>query len=122
MSSSFHDGSCCKPVCLPLKLITAQRSNVDSVSGGNPPLLVRLTLGLIRAYKLLISPYFAGSCRFLPSCADYAAEAVGRHGVIRGGWLASKRLARCHPLCAAGHDPVPVELARSPFRRAKQAS
>ena len=48
---------------------------------------VRLALGLIRAYKVLISPYFAGSCRFLPTCADYAAEAVGRHGVIRGGWL-----------------------------------
>jgi uncharacterized protein len=70
---------------------------------------VRLVLGLIRAYKVLISPYFAGSCRFLPTCADYAAEAVARHGVIRGGWLASTRLARCQPLCAAGHDPVPVE-------------
>ena len=48
-----------------------------------------------------------GSCRFLPSCADYAAEAIDRHGVVRGGWLAARRLARCHPLCAAGHDPVP---------------
>lgn len=72
-------------------------------------LSVRLALGLIRAYKVLISPYFAGSCRFLPTCADYAAEAVARYGVTRGSWLASKRLARCHPLCAAGHDPVPVE-------------
>ena len=92
-----------------MKQITAPRSNVDSASGGNPLLSVRLALGLIRAYKVLISPYFAGSCRFLPSCADYAAEAVGRYGVVRGSWLASKRLARCHPLCAAGHDPVPVE-------------
>ena len=120
MSLSCRDESCSKPACPPLKLITAQRSNVDSVSGERPPLSVRLALGLIRVYKVLISPYFAGSCRFLPTCADYAAEAVGRHGVIRGAWLASKRLARCHPLCAAGHDPVPVELARLPLRRAKQ--
>jgi putative membrane protein insertion efficiency factor len=117
---SCRDASCSKPAYPPLKVITAQRSNVDSVSGGTPPLPVRLALGLIRAYKVLISPYFAGSCRFLPTCADYAAEAVGRHGVIRGTWLASKRLARCHPLCTAGHDPVPVELARLPLWRAKQ--
>ena len=103
-----------------MKLITAPRSNVDSDSGGNRPLLVRPTLGLIRAYKVLISPYFAGSCRFLPTCADYAAEAVRRYGVIRGSWLAAKRLARCHPLCAGGHDPVPIEAARSPLWRAKQ--
>jgi putative membrane protein insertion efficiency factor len=63
--------------------------------------------GLLRAYKLLISPYFAGSCRFLPSCADYADEAIARHGVVRGGWLAARRLCRCHPFCAGGHDPVP---------------
>jgi len=71
--------------------------------------LVALALALIKGYKLLISPYFRGSCRFLPSCADYAAEALARHGLIRGGWLAARRLARCHPLCAAGHDPVPVK-------------
>jgi putative membrane protein insertion efficiency factor len=65
----------------------------------------------LRAYKLCISPYFRGSCRFLPSCADYAAEAVERHGVLRGSWLAACRLARCHPLCAAGHDPVPIPHA-----------
>ena len=62
----------------------------------------------LRAYKLCISPYFRGSCRFLPSCADYAAEAIERHGVLGGGWLTARRLVRCHPLCAAGHDPVPL--------------
>jgi putative membrane protein insertion efficiency factor len=71
-------------------------------------LIVRAALSLIRAYKLLVSPYFAGSCRFLPSCADYAAEAIERHGIVRGTWLAARRLGRCHPLCAAGHDPVPA--------------
>jgi putative membrane protein insertion efficiency factor len=68
---------------------------------------VYLALRLIRGYKIFISPYFRGSCRFLPSCADYAAEAIARHGVLRGGWLAVTRLVRCQPLCAAGHDPVP---------------
>lgn len=68
---------------------------------------VMAALMLIRGYKIFLSPYFAGSCRFLPSCADYAADAIGRHGLVRGGWLAAKRLARCHPACAGGHDPVP---------------
>jgi uncharacterized protein len=68
---------------------------------------VRAALWFLRAYKVLVSPYFAGSCRFLPSCSEYAAIAIDRHGVIRGGWLAVRRLIRCHPLCAAGHDPVP---------------
>ena len=70
-----------------------------------------IALKVLRAYKLLISPYFAGSCRFLPSCADYAAEAIALHGVLRGSWLAARRLARCHPFCAAGHDPVPTLTA-----------
>ena len=58
----------------------------------------RVVLRLLRLYKILISPLFAGSCRFLPSCSDYAAEAVARFGVLRGGWLAARRLGRCHPL------------------------
>jgi putative membrane protein insertion efficiency factor len=62
---------------------------------------------LIRAYKVVLSPHFRGSCRFLPSCADYARDAVLFHGVVRGSWLALKRLLRCHPFCAGGHDPVP---------------
>jgi putative membrane protein insertion efficiency factor len=70
---------------------------------------VRAALLLLRGYKLVFSPYFRGSCRFLPSCADYAAEAVTRHGLVRGSWLAARRLARCHPLCAGGHDPVPLQ-------------
>jgi putative membrane protein insertion efficiency factor len=69
---------------------------------------VRAALLAIRAYKLILWPYFRGSCRFLPGCADYAAEAVTRHGIVRGSWLALRRLSRCHPLGAAGHDPVPL--------------
>jgi uncharacterized protein len=75
--------------------------------GDERSMAVRAALTLIRGYKIFISPYFRGSCRFLPSCADYAAEAIARHGLMRGGWLAARRLTRCHPLCNAGHDPVP---------------
>ena len=78
------------------------------VSGDNDAIGVRVALALLRGYKLTFSPFFRGSCRFLPSCADYAATAIARHGVLYGGWLAARRLIRCHPLCAAGHDPVPL--------------
>jgi uncharacterized protein len=78
----------------------------------DPPALgARVLIGLLAAYKLLISPLFHGSCRFLPSCSDYAREAVTRHGALRGSWLAARRLARCHPLCEGGHDPVPFDRA-----------
>ena len=66
-----------------------------------------LALFLIRAYQRLISPVFRGHCRFTPSCSEYAHDAIERHGVLRGGWLAVLRLARCHPLGASGYDPVP---------------
>jgi hypothetical protein len=69
---------------------------------------------ILAAYKVTLSPVlFTGACRFLPTCSDYAREAVTRHGAIHGGWLALKRLSRCHPLCAAGHDPVPHRTART---------
>jgi len=79
-----------------LKPITETSSNAASAA----------ILALIRGYKILLSPYFRGSCRFLPSCADYAAEAVQQYGALRGGWLAARRLARCHPLGRHGFDPV----------------
>lgn len=77
---------------------------------------VVVALALLRGYKLFISPYFAGSCRFMPSCSDFAREAVIRHGVVRGTWLTARRLGRCHPLGASGFDPVPLDGA-SPFER-----
>ena len=67
----------------------------------------RGALALLRTYKLLFSPLYAGSCRFLPSCSDYASEAVGRFGVVRGSFLAGRRLARCNPFGGHGLDPVP---------------
>jgi putative membrane protein insertion efficiency factor len=81
---------------------------VAPVSGDNRTLAVRAALALLGGYKVALSPFFRGSCRFLPTCADYAAIAIERHGVLYGTWLAARRLARCHPLCTAGHDPVPM--------------
>ena len=62
---------------------------------------------LIQAYKKTISPLLPPACRFYPSCSTYAAEAIAKHGVVRGGMLAAKRLARCHPLNPGGVDFVP---------------
>ncbi len=70
--------------------------------------MIRAALvALVRAYQLLVSPLLPPSCRFHPSCSAYAAEALRRHGAARGSWLAVKRLARCHPFCEGGIDPVP---------------
>ena len=74
-------------------------------------------LGLIRAYQLVISPLLPPACRFYPSCSHYALEAVQRFGVLRGGFLALRRLLRCHPWQPGGFDPVPqrfVSLLRAP--------
>ena len=67
----------------------------------------RVPPGLIRGYQLFLSPLLPPSCRFHPSCSQYALEAVTRHGALRGGWLAARRLARCHPFHPGGFDPVP---------------
>ncbi len=62
---------------------------------------------LIRAYQLGLRPVLGPNCRFLPSCSDYALEALGRHGALRGSGLAFRRVLRCNPWCPSGHDPVP---------------
>lgn len=66
----------------------------------------------VRAYQLFVSPVLPPSCRFLPSCSEYAAEAIERHGAVRGVGLALRRLARCHPWGGSGYDPVPEPFAR----------
>ena len=69
-----------------------------------PALALRLA---IRVYQLFVAPMLGPRCRFTPSCSSYAAEAITRHGAVAGSWLAAKRVARCHPWCDGGYDPVP---------------
>ncbi len=69
--------------------------------------LARLLTLLVRGYQLLLSPYLGGRCRYHPSCSHYALDALRRHGAARGGWLALRRLGRCHPFGGMGYDPVP---------------
>jgi putative membrane protein insertion efficiency factor len=70
-------------------------------------LVSRLLRGLIRVYQLVLSPVIGPRCRHLPTCSEYAAEAIELHGPGRGVWLAVRRLARCHPWGTSGYDPVP---------------
>ncbi len=67
----------------------------------------RMICGVIRAYQIAISPLLPAACRFTPSCSRYALEAVARFGALRGGWLAARRILRCHPFGRWGYDPVP---------------
>jgi hypothetical protein len=64
-------------------------------------------IGLVRIYQATLSPFLGGHCRFLPSCSEYAIEALRTHGALRGGWLALRRILRCHPFGGSGYDPVP---------------
>ena len=64
-------------------------------------------LKLIRFYKVCISPYLGNHCRYTPTCSQYAYEAISKYGILKGGWLALKRLLRCHPWGGSGYDPVP---------------
>jgi hypothetical protein len=73
----------------------------------------RVALLAVRGYQLVLAPFAGGACRFEPSCSVYALEAIEMHGAWRGGWLAVRRFARCHPLSAPGVDPVPVGRDRS---------
>lgn len=70
-------------------------------------LAARSALAVIRFYQRGISPLLPPSCRYVPTCSAYAEEAIRRYGAGRGGWLALRRLARCHPFGGHGHDPVP---------------
>jgi putative membrane protein insertion efficiency factor len=72
----------------------------------------QIVLALLRIYRAILSPMITGiygpACRFEPTCSEYAHQAIAAFGVRRGGWMAARRLARCHPLGGHGHDPVPA--------------
>ena len=67
-------------------------------------------LALLRAYKFAVSPLFPPACRYVPTCSEYAVEAIDRHGVLRGSMMALWRLLRCHPIVKGGFDPVPLRV------------
>ncbi|WP_456267278.1 membrane protein insertion efficiency factor YidD [Kushneria sp. AK178] len=73
--------------------------------------LAMVLIALVRVYQYGISPLIGPRCRFWPTCSNYAIEAIQRHGAVRGGWLALRRLLRCHPFCAGGVDPVPEKAS-----------
>jgi len=66
-----------------------------------------LFIGLIRLYQLIVSPHFPSRCRYHPTCSQYAVDAFRKHGSLKGLWLSTKRILKCHPLSSGGHDPVP---------------
>jgi hypothetical protein len=72
----------------------------------------RVLTAPIRAYRRFLSPVLPHHCRFYPSCSQYAIEAVETHGILRGGWLAVRRLLKCQPLHPGGYDPVPERKTR----------
>jgi hypothetical protein len=84
-------------------------------------------IGLVKGYRLLLSPWLGSSCRFTPSCSAYALQALERHGAAAGSYLTLARLVRCHPWCEGGHDPVPLERPSlfthllSPFHKKKSS-
>lgn len=73
----------------------------------------RLAIWLIRAYQISISRFTPSSCRFVPTCSQYGLEAIDRFGILQGGWLTAKRIARCNPFNPGGYDPVPVPESNS---------
>ena len=70
-------------------------------------MIARALIALVRVYRLLLSPWLGNQCRFEPTCSAYAMGALGRHGALAGSYLAAARIARCHPWCEGGLDPVP---------------
>lgn len=72
----------------------------------------RVLIALVRGYRLLLSPWLGSQCRFEPTCSAYALDALQRHGALGGSLLTVGRIARCHPWCAGGHDPVPEQAPR----------
>ena len=74
-------------------------------------MIQKLLILLVKGYRLILSPWLGSSCRFTPTCSAYALEALEIHGAAKGSYLTLRRLSRCHPWCAGGHDVVPQPLS-----------
>lgn len=81
-------------------------SRIDG-SDASPTLGSRFGVMLVRLYQVTLGPFMGGHCRFQPTCSQYAIDALRSHGLLRGSWLAARRVLRCHPWGGMGHDPVP---------------
>jgi putative membrane protein insertion efficiency factor len=75
-------------------------------------MIKRLLIGIVRGYRLVLSPWLGSACRFEPTCSAYALQALDRHGAAAGSYLTVHRLMRCHPWCAGGSDPIPEQAPR----------
>ncbi|MFM2112388.1 MAG: rane protein insertion efficiency factor YidD [Pseudomonadota bacterium] len=84
---------------------------MNRIAGSLNRLLAQALMLPVRGYRLLLSPWLGSACRFNPTCSVYALEALDTHGAAQGSYLAARRILRCHPWCAGGHDPVPRTVA-----------
>lgn len=75
--------------------------------------MTALALRLLRWYKTAVSPMLPPACRYTPTCSEYATEAIERYGLLRGGFISTRRLLSCHPFARGGYDPVPGREGRS---------
>ena len=74
----------------------------------------KILILLVRGYQIVLSPWIGQSCRFTPTCSNYAIDALREHGALKGSWLAMRRIGRCHPWHEGGHDPVPPKDGGQP--------
>jgi putative membrane protein insertion efficiency factor len=84
--------------------------------------MVRIAIGLLRIYRYFLSPLLGPRCRFLPTCSEYAMQALHTHGAVRGGWLSARRLCKCHPWHPGGFDPVPESTGSAETKHPVSAS
>lgn len=70
-------------------------------------MIARILVWIVKAYQLVLSPFFGQQCRFYPTCSQYSVEAIQKHGALLGSYYTIRRLLRCHPWCEGGHDPIP---------------
>lgn len=76
-------------------------------------------IAILKIYHRLLSPFLGQHCRFIPSCSEYAVQAIEKHGIVRGGWLTIKRLLKCHPWHSGGYDPVENDYKLKPNKKGK---